>query len=107
MDAFRAEPWFAVVDAGNTLQRLITLDTDRFFLLLERGTLGQDWDRRLTPELARVSCPVLGIWSEEDSFLPPRQSAARLEKHLSNAGHQAYTIKIFPDAGHGIRPRKL
>jgi pimeloyl-ACP methyl ester carboxylesterase len=102
VDAFKAEPWFAVVDVGNTLQRLITMDTERFFLLLKKGTLGQDWDRRLAPELARISCPVLAIWGEEDAFLPPRQSAARLEKYISDAGHQAYTIRILPGAGHGL-----
>lgn len=99
---FKHEPWFAVADTGRTLERLISMDADRLFLLLERGNWGQDWDRRLAPEIKNIKCPVLGIWGEEDSFLPPRQSAARLEKYLSDAGHQAYTIRIFPDADHGL-----
>ena len=102
VDAFKTEPWFAVADIGNTLQRLVTMDSKRFLLLLESGTLGQDWDRRLYSEIENLKCPVLGIWGEEDTFLPPRQSAARLKKYLSDADHRAYTIRIFPGAGHGL-----
>lgn len=100
VDELSAERWFGAVDAAGAVQRFARLNADSFFALLEHGPYARDWDHSLCAAAAAIRCPVLGIWGAEDSFLPPRQSAARLEKMLSDAGHTDHTIRIFDGAGH-------
>lgn len=102
VDAFKAERWFEIVDVGNAVQRLVAMDADRFFLLLEKRPFGRDWHTDLSQTVAQVHCPVLGIWGEEDSFLPPRQSAARLEKFLLESNHRDHELIVFEDASHTL-----
>ncbi|MFH2001880.1 MAG: alpha/beta hydrolase [Planctomycetota bacterium] len=97
---FETQPWFAVVDAGNAFQRLRTLDSNTFFGLIESGRYSRDWERSLDFHEGEIRCPVLAIWGEEDSFLPPHQSAARLKKYLADSGHPDYEVIVFPNASH-------
>ncbi len=99
INRFKRQRWFNVVDPGGTIQHFINLDSDRFFKLLEAGRYSRDWDRNVC-DLSTIRCPVLAIWGEEDSFLPPQQSALRLRKALSESHHPDYEIKIFPEATH-------
>ena len=96
---FENEKWFRAADVGNAIQRLSNLDVDTFFQLLEAGRYARDWDRRLG-DVSGIRCPVLAIWGEDDSFLPPHQSAMRLEKALAESDHPDYEIKVFPKASH-------
>jgi len=96
---FRDQRWFSLVNDGNVIDRLVSLGTERFFKILDSGRFSADWDRNFE-FVSNVQCPVLAVWGEEDSFLPPRQSAARLKKGLSDAGHKDFQIKIFPGASH-------
>ena len=50
----------------------------------------------------KVSCPVLAIFGKFDSSLPVDKSVQRIEKALKDGGNQDFTIKIFPNAGHGL-----
>ncbi len=98
------EPWFslAVVDQAS-LERILAMDTQMFFGFLARGPLASgDWyrGREELELLANVRCLVLAVWGEEDDFLPPRRSAARLGANLSEAGNTDVTLRILPDAGH-------
>jgi pimeloyl-ACP methyl ester carboxylesterase len=43
---------------------------------------------------------VLAIWGQEDSFLPPNQSAARLKKYLIDTEHPDYEVIVFQNASH-------
>lgn len=97
---FETQRWFEVVDVGNAVQRMAALDTDTFFGLLNSGRFSQDWDRGLCFSAEDVRCPVLAIWGQEDSFLPPNQSAARLEKYLTDSKHPDYEVIVFPNASH-------
>jgi uncharacterized protein len=99
IDHFKNEKWFSSVDVGSALQRIINLDVDNFFKLLEAGRYARDWDKNLC-FVSKIRCPVLAIWGEEDSFLPPNQSAMRLRKALVESNHSDYEIKLFPDATH-------
>ncbi|MFH1754934.1 MAG: CocE/NonD family hydrolase, partial [Candidatus Latescibacterota bacterium] len=99
IDHFRNERWFVVVDPGNAVQRMAALDADSFFALLESGRFTQDWNKSLCGA-SGIQCPLLAIWGQEDSFLPPQQSALRLGKELTDANHPDFAIKMFPQATH-------
>ena len=97
---FETQRWFAVVDVGNAVQRMLSLDTNTFFGLLESGRYSRDWERGLCFGDADIRCPVLAIWGEEDSFLPPRQSAERLKKYLTDSNHSDFEVIVFQNASH-------
>jgi len=97
---FETQTWFKVVDVGNAVQRMVALDTDTFFGLLESGRFSRDWDRSLCFSAEDIRCPVLAIWGQEDSFLPPNQSAARLKKYLMDSNHPDYEVIVFQNASH-------
>ena len=97
---FESQRWFPAVDVSNAVQRMLALDTDAFFRLLESGRYSRDWERSLCFSDGDIRCPVLAIWGEEDSFLPPRQSAERLKKYLADSGHPDYKVIVFEDASH-------
>lgn len=95
---FETQRWFKVVDVGNAVQRLVGLNTDAFFGLLESGRYSRDWERSFCFREKEIRCPVLAIWGQEDSFIPPNQSAARLKKYLIDTSHPDYEVIVFPDA---------
>ena len=53
--------------------------------------------------LTKVHCPVLAIFGEKDTSIPVDKSVALYKLYLSEAGNEAITIKVFPNAGHAIR----
>jgi len=97
---FQVQRWFTIVDVGNSVHRMLSLDADTFFNLLESGRYSSDWERSLCFGPMGIRCPVLAIWGEEDSFLPPHQSAARLRKYLMDSKHPDYEVVIYPNASH-------
>jgi pimeloyl-ACP methyl ester carboxylesterase len=97
---FVTRRWFAVVDEGNAVQRILGVDANTFFGLLESGRYSRDWERNLCFGDADVRIPVLAIWGEEDSFLPPHQSAERLKKYLMDSTHPDYEVIVFKNASH-------
>ena len=100
LDRFEVQRWYSIVDPGNKFQRLVRLKVDHFFTLLEKGPLANDWERDLRSEIPKIRCPLLAIWGENDSFLPPRRSAMRLKKYLTGSNHPDFEIKIFKNASH-------
>jgi len=99
IDHFENQEWFRSVDVGDAIQRIVNLDVDKFFALLEAGRYARDWDRGLC-DVSKIRCPVLAIWGKEDSFLPSNQSAMRLKKALAESNHPDYEIEVFPNASH-------
>jgi pimeloyl-ACP methyl ester carboxylesterase len=97
---FVTQRWFAVVDEGDAVQRMLGLDTNTFLGLLESGRYSRDWERSLCFGDADIRIPVLAIWGEEDSFLPPHQSAERLKKYLKDSSHSDHEVIVFKDASH-------
>jgi len=79
---------------------MLSLDANTFFNLLESGRYSRDWDRSLCFSAVDVRCPVLAIWGQEDSYLPPNQSAARLKKYLMDSNHPDYEVIVFQNASH-------
>ena len=53
--------------------------------------------------LIKVRCPVLAIFGESDTSIPVEKSVALYKQYLGEAGNEAVTIKVFPNAGHTIR----
>ena len=100
VDQFKSQQWFSMVDIGDALQRTVNLDVDTFFRLLEEGPYSRGWEGSLCLDAARIRCPVLAIWGQEDSFLPPNQSATRLRRILAGSNHPNYEIEIFDNASH-------
>jgi len=50
----------------------------------------------------KVKVPVLAVWGEKDRLVPANLSRDRIEKWLREAGNEDHTLRVFPDAGHGI-----
>ena len=96
---FKDQNWFHSVDIGDSIQRTASLDTDHFFRILDMPRYSSDWDKSIQ-DVTGIRCPILAIWGEEDSFLPPVQSMARLKKSLDEMKHGEYKMKIFPEASH-------
>ncbi|NNL98173.1 MAG: alpha/beta hydrolase, partial [Acidimicrobiia bacterium] len=52
--------------------------------------------------LARVRCPVLAIFGENDIVQPTERSATLFEEYLTAAGNDDVTIVVMPGIGHDI-----
>jgi pimeloyl-ACP methyl ester carboxylesterase len=52
--------------------------------------------------LRQVHCPVLSIFGDADPLVPAQTSANIWKSALREAGNEDVTIKMFPDADHGI-----
>lgn len=53
--------------------------------------------------LRNVQQPVLALWGAKDRIQPPAESARIVQEALGQSGNDRYTIRIFPDAEHGLR----
>ena len=84
----KSAPW-----AGKVVQ-LVTSPAD-----LE-GWRRQRFDP--APVLRRTKVPVLALFGEWDTVVPPAGNADLLRSLLAEAGNQDVTIKVFPRAGHGL-----
>jgi carboxymethylenebutenolidase len=60
---------------------------------------GLNWEP-IEDELPNITCPVLGLFGEEDQN-PTPDDVARLDKILTEAGKE-HDFYSFPDAGHGF-----
>jgi uncharacterized protein len=55
------------------------------------------------PTWEKVRCPVLAIYGEKDTSLPPEKSLPIIIRGLELARNRDVTIKVFPRADHGLR----
>lgn len=99
-----SEPWFevAVVDR-RSLERVLALDAERVFTLLQSGALARGdwyWTREESDLLYAVRCPVFAVWGEEDDFLPAHRCAAWLFANLQAAGNPDVTCRVLPGGDH-------
>jgi pimeloyl-ACP methyl ester carboxylesterase len=109
--------WLDVARTGNhwedfqAAQHQLT-DAGQSWIFQSRGPftsleqLRWDWDHVLTfdplPALAKVHCPVLGVFGELDPLTPAQRTTENMRKVLTEAGHKDFTLKIFPNAGHSL-----
>jgi alpha-beta hydrolase superfamily lysophospholipase len=54
------------------------------------------------PVLERVHCPVLALFGELDQNVVPAINVPPLEAGLRRAGNRQLTVKVFPNASHGL-----
>jgi uncharacterized protein len=64
------------------------------------------------PVLARLKVPLLAIFGEKDRLIPVTESVEKMRTIFARSGHRDVTIRVFPNAGHGIQliesePEKL
>jgi uncharacterized protein len=55
------------------------------------------------PVLAKMKVPLLAIFGEKDRLIPVSESTEKMQAIFARNGHKDVTIKIFPQAGHGIQ----
>ncbi len=60
----------------------------------------QDYDP--APVLRKMTTPMLVLYAEHDLYVPPSENAHKMKALLNEAGNQDFTIKVFPDVGHGM-----
>lgn len=53
--------------------------------------------------LTKVHCPVLAIFGEADTSIPVKKSVTLYQQYLREAGNEALTVAVFPNASHVIR----
>jgi pimeloyl-ACP methyl ester carboxylesterase len=53
-----------------------------------------------TPDLERVTCPVLALFGGRDIIVPPQRNVAQVEQALQRGGNADYTIRVFPTGDH-------
>lgn len=54
------------------------------------------------PVLQRTTIPVLALYGERDSSVPPSENAELMRRYLAEAGNRDVTIRIFPRASHNL-----
>jgi pimeloyl-ACP methyl ester carboxylesterase len=60
-----------------------------------------NWDPR--PLMEKMTFPILLLFGEKDTETPAPLSVVRWRESLEKAGNERFTIRLFPEAGHGIR----
>jgi len=59
------------------------------------------------PDIARIRVPVLLLFGGLDNLVPVEGAVTEWRRGLNAAGNTRVTVRIFPEAGHGIRlPRQ-
>jgi hypothetical protein len=65
-----------------------------------------DWEHILSfdplPALAKVRCPVLGVFGEADILTPATRTSENMRRVLTQAGHEDFRLEVFPRAGHSL-----
>ncbi len=54
------------------------------------------------PILKQTRIPVLALFGERDTVVPPAENAELMARYLGEAGNRDVTVKIFPRANHSL-----
>jgi len=54
------------------------------------------------PAVAKVRCPVLGVFGDLDTSTPVPVAVANMRQMLTKAGNTDFTLKVFPNANHAL-----
>ena len=103
LDDARSRPWFAAVNEQS--DGLLSRPTKA--LLDDPAMRGRQWYRsevNYDPRIAlrALSVPALFIFGDRDALVPVEPSVAIIRQTLTDAGHRAFSIVVFPGADHGM-----
>lgn len=62
----------------------------------------QNWRSDASQQLKNINVPVLALFGEEDLNVNVNDSVATYRREFERAGHNDFTIKIFPNATHNL-----
>jgi alpha-beta hydrolase superfamily lysophospholipase len=83
----KAARWSAYVALDSSIEEL-------------QGWLRQHYDPAET--LRRTTQPVLAMFGENDTYVPPRENVDRMRALLQEAGNRDVTLVVYPDCGHEL-----
>jgi len=103
LDRGRSRPWFAAVNEQS--DGMLSRPTKA--LLNDPAVRGRQWYRsevNYDPRIAlrALSVPALFIFGDRDALVPVEPSVAIIRQTLTDAGHHAFSIVVFPGADHGL-----
>lgn len=87
----------AAVARASRWARYVALDSSVEEL---QGWMRQRYDPAET--LRRTTKPVLALFGEEDSYVPPDENVGRMHALLMEAGNRDVTTVVYPDCGHEL-----
>lgn len=120
--AYGAKPADSAVELGKDVEILTSIKGERWTKFLHLDDVlamldslpPQAWEMakaqmravmNINPAdfLTKVRCPVLAIFGEADTSIPVKKSVVLYQQYLHEAGNEALTVEIFPNASHTIR----
>lgn len=104
LDRARSQRWFSAVDEQS--DGLLSRPTK--VLLNDPAIRARLWFRsevNYDPRIAlrALTVPALFVFGDKDALVPVEPSVAIIRQTLTDAGHHAFSIVVFPGADHGIQ----
>jgi dienelactone hydrolase len=93
---FGAEPWFKPALLPQSPIEPGDPKWAREYMLIDPAEVWQ-----------KVSAPVLAVWGQLDGEVPAEKSHEILDSALRRAGNRDFTLRVFPNAGHGMSVVRL
>ena len=54
------------------------------------------------PVLRKTKVPILSLFGERDTLVPPQTNRAKMEEYLREAGNSDVTVRVIPNVGHDM-----
>jgi uncharacterized protein len=107
MSPIRQQSWnvtnkMAVAGINGSITRSFPVTWHR--MLADAGMFGGGFHDPI-PALRGVRQPVLALWGERDTAIPPGQSADLVAATLRASGNDHYVLRFVPDAEHAMHQR--
>lgn len=99
---------WGISQGGLVMPIMFSTQKDIAFIISVSGPIFTDSrpDFSARPFLEKITCPVLAIFGELDTFVNTKESVEIYSEALKKAGNSDVTIKVFPEADHAIFPTK-
>ena len=101
LESIQDEPWAASLYLGE-----VYLPSLRSIPPEQANSVGAASETSLLASpreyFAKVSCPMLALFGEEDVHLPARRSAELLRDYFNEGGNTDLTVVIFENSGHSM-----
>lgn len=101
LNSIKDERWARFLHLDQVLPMLNSFPPQAWEMV--KGQMRAFMEVDLADFLTKVHCPVLAIFGENDTSIPVEKSVALYKRYLGEAGNEAFTSKVFPNASHTIR----